>query len=139
MDNISTILKDKSLSVTESRREILSLFLKSDGALAHADIERHMPEKTDRVTIYRTLQTFVEKGIIHQVPTTDNNVLYAMCRHDHAGHGHHLDDHVHFICNNCEATICLDDVLVPQVKLPEKFMPLSSAMVVHGICEKCGK
>jgi Fur family ferric uptake transcriptional regulator len=26
-------------------------------------------EHFDRVTVYRTLQTFVEKGIIHTIPT----------------------------------------------------------------------
>jgi Fur family ferric uptake transcriptional regulator len=114
------ILKQSGLSITESRRKILELFYDNDGALAHADIEKKTAAAFDRVTVYRTLQTFVDKGIIHQIPTTDNSVLYALCKHN-CEQGHHHDDHVHFICNNCEKTICLDDVTVPEVKLPKGF------------------
>ena len=34
------ILKSNQLSITDSRKKILSMFLNSDGALAHADIEK---------------------------------------------------------------------------------------------------
>ena len=49
------ILKQSGLSVTESRKKILDLFLESDGALAHADIEKNTASAFDRVTVYRTL------------------------------------------------------------------------------------
>lgn len=130
------ILKKNGLSITDSRKKILELFYDSDGALAHADIENSTTTTFDRVTVYRTLQTFVEKGIIHQIPTTDNAVLYALCK-DACAEGHHHDNHVHFICSNCEKTICLDDVTVPEVKLPKGFIPLQSAMTVTGICDEC--
>lgn len=90
----------------------------------------------DRVTVYRTLQTFVEKGIIHQVPTTDNSILYALCKHN-CEKGHHHDNHVHFVCNQCEATVCLDEVTVPAVKLPVGFRPIQAAMIVTGLCKNC--
>lgn len=136
MDRLLNILKKNELSVTEGRKQILSLFIESEGALAHADIERKTDAAFDRVTVYRTLQTFVEKGIIHQIPTTDNSIMYALCRHDCAG-GHHHDNHVHFICTICNKTICLDDVTVPEVKLPKGFKPTQSAMVVSGLCADC--
>jgi Fur family transcriptional regulator, ferric uptake regulator len=130
------LLKQYGLSVTDSRKKILELFLESNGALAHADIEKNAAKNFDRVTIYRTLQTFVEKGIVHQIPTTDNSILYALCK-DNCQQGHHHDDHVHFICSHCEKTICLDDVTVPEVKLPQNFTKKQAAMVVTGICEEC--
>lgn len=133
----NAILKQNQLSVTDGRMKILQLFIKANGALAHADIEKGTGADFDRVTIYRTLQTFVDKGIIHQVPTTDSNILYALCRHEHAPGHHHHDNHVHFVCTECDKTICLDDVTVPKVKLPEGFKPTEAAMIVKGICEAC--
>ena len=130
------ILKQSGISITESRRKILDLFLEADGALAHADIEQNTADAFDRVTVYRTLQTFVEKGIIHRIPTTDNSILYALCKHN-CEQGRHHDDHVHFICSNCDKTICLDEVTIPAVKLPRNFKKLQAAMVVTGICEDC--
>jgi Fur family ferric uptake transcriptional regulator len=130
------ILKRNKLSVTDGRKKILGLFLARDGALAHADIEKFTGEMFDRVTVYRTLQTFVEKGIVHLIPTTDNSILYALCK-ENCEEGHHHDNHVHFICDACSKTICLDDVTIPQVKLPKGFTPNNSEMVVSGICSDC--
>lgn len=136
MEQQLDILKRNNLSVTDSRKKILDLFLKNNGALAHADIEKSTGEIFDRVTVYRTLQTFVEKGIIHNIPTTDNSILYALCK-DNCEAGHHHDNHVHFICDSCGKTICLDDVTVPEVKLPKGFKPDHAEMVVNGICGDC--
>jgi Fur family ferric uptake transcriptional regulator len=136
MAQIEEILKKNHLSVTESRQKIMQLFLNANGALAHADIEKKTGETFDRVTVYRTLQSFVEKGIIHLIPTRDNSIKYALCKDDCEA-GHHHDNHVHFICDECHKTICLDDVTVPQVKLPKGFTPQHAEMVVNGICEEC--
>ena len=138
MEKHTDILKKNGLSITESRVRILELFYETDGALAHADIEKNTDAAFDRVTVYRTLQTFVDKGIIHQIPTIDNSILYALCKQN-CQQGHHHDNHVHFICNNCDKTFCLDDVTVPEVKLPKGFVPAQAAMVVTGICNDCKK
>ena len=136
MKNVDEILKKNRLSVTDSRQKIMQLFLNAKGALAHADIEKRAGESFDRVTVYRTLQSFVEKGIIHLIPTKDNSIKYALCKDD-CGAGHHHDNHVHFICDECNKTICLDDVTVPVVKLPKGFTRQHAEMVVNGICEEC--
>ena len=136
MEQLSKIFKKNRLSITDGRKKILELFLNSPEALTHADIEKKTGENFDRVTVYRTLQVFVDKGIIHNIPTTDNSILYALCK-DNCEEGHHHDNHVHFICDNCNKTICLDDVTVPDVKLPKGFKPRHAEMVVNGICDDC--
>lgn len=133
---VDDILKSNHLSVTGSRKKILELFLSSNGALAHGDIEKRTGEKFDRVTVYRTLQTFLEKGIIHTIPTADNVVRYALCK-ETCSEGHHHDDHVHFVCSVCNTTICLDDVLIPAVRLPEGFVSEEQQMIVRGVCKDC--
>lgn len=134
---LNDILRRKQLSVTDSRRKILSLFLTSGDALAHGDIEKKAGEKFDRVTVYRTLQTFVEKGIIHTIPTPDNSIRYALCKE--CEEGHHHDDHVHFVCSNCEKTICLDDVVSPKIELPDGYVAENVQVVINGICKDCRK
>jgi Fur family transcriptional regulator, ferric uptake regulator len=134
--HINELLRKNQLSVTGSRKKILELFMVSEGALAHADIEKMTGEKFDRVTVYRTLQSFMEKGIIHTIPTADNSIRYALCKDD-CTEGHHHDDHVHFVCINCHKTICLDSVTVPEVKLPKGFKPNDRQMIVTGLCGEC--
>lgn len=133
---IAEILKSSSLSITEGRKKILSMFLQADGALSHADIEKEADEKMDRITIYRTLQAFVSKGIIHIIPTTDNSIQYALCK-DECSEGHHHDKHVHFVCNECHTTYCLDHVDIPHVKLPAGFSETQTDVIVNGLCAKC--
>ncbi|MGB3162005.1 MAG: transcriptional repressor, partial [Chitinophagaceae bacterium] len=119
-NRVGELLKRNSLSVTDSRKKILQLFVEQAGALAHGDIEKRAGEKFDRVTVYRTLQTFVDKGIIHTIPTADNSIRYALCK-DECSEGHHHDHHIHFVCNNCHNTYCLDDVVTPEIKLPKGY------------------
>jgi Fur family ferric uptake transcriptional regulator len=136
LNDIKDILKRNNLSVTGSREKILGLFLDQEGALAHGDIEKRAGEKFDRVTIYRTLQTFVEKGIIHSIPTADNSIRYALCKDD-CKEGHHHDHHVHFVCTNCNTTYCLDDVVTPELRLPKGYTSTHIEVVAEGICKNC--
>ena len=133
---VSELLKKNSLSVTGSRKKILQLFLEQTGALAHGDIEKRAGEKFDRVTVYRTLQTFVDKGIIHTIPTADNSIRYALCK-DACSEGHHHDHHIHFVCNHCGNTYCLDDVVTPDIKLPKGYTAGHVEVVVEGVCKSC--
>jgi Fur family ferric uptake transcriptional regulator len=137
MDNrIYDILKRNQLSVTGSRTKILELFLENNGALAHGDIEKKTGARFDRVTVYRTLQSFLDKGIVHSIPTADNSIRYALCKDD-CSEGHHHDHHIHFQCKICGNTICLDEVNIPVVHLPEGFESDQIEVVVSGTCKNC--
>ncbi|HTI12017.1 MAG TPA: transcriptional repressor [Puia sp.] len=133
---IDELLKRNQLSVTSGRRKILELFLLQEGALSHSDIEKKAGEKFDRVTVYRTLQAFLEKGLIHNIPTADNSIRYALCKDDCTA-GHHRDDHVHFICSSCGNTVCLEEVNVPVLKLPKGFVAEQVEVLVNGVCKSC--
>ena len=136
MKEVASLLKENNLSVTAGRQKILQLFLNSGGALAHADIEKNAGAHFDRVTIYRTLQAFVEKGIIHTIPTSDNSIKYALCKND-CTEGHHHDHHIHFVCNICNNTFCLDDVVTPEINLPEGYQSAELEVVAKGVCKNC--
>lgn len=135
-EQLTGILRRNQLSVTASRRRILEIFLQAGSALAHQDVERQSAERFDRVTVYRTLQTFLDKGIIHTIPTTDNSILYALCKDD-CEEGHHHDNHVHFVCEACGTTTCMDDLLIPGIKIPSGYTAQSIHMVVNGRCRSC--
>ena len=137
-EEIQDILRKSHLSVTDVRIDILKLFLKKRNALSHADIEKNFGKELDRVTIYRTLQSFLEKGIIHSIPTANNNVLYAMCKDECYEH-QHLDNHAHFVCDDCGATFCLEDVVIPKVKVPKNFTVKHRDFVMNGLCADCTK
>jgi Fur family ferric uptake transcriptional regulator len=136
MQETLDILKKHKLSITEARLAILDIFTNNEEALSHSEIEDSTKGNFDRVTLYRTLQTFVEKGLIHQIPTTDNGVRYALCK-ENCEEGHHHDEHVHFVCMNCNRTICLEHVIIPKVRLPKGFFTSQVDMIVKGTCDEC--
>jgi Fur family ferric uptake transcriptional regulator len=135
-ETITGILKHNQLSITDNRLKILELFHNNNKALSHADIEYLSGKNFDRVTIYRTLQTFVEKGIIHTIPTADNSIVYALCKED-CGEGHHHDDHVHFICDKCGTTYCLEQTSIPSINIPKGFSAHQVNVLVNGVCKNC--
>jgi Fur family ferric uptake transcriptional regulator len=137
MNNIfADILRKNNLSITPCRSAILELFHEASGALTHAAIEEKTGEQFDRVTIYRTLQIFVEKGLIHTIPSPDNSILYALCKDD-CSEGHHHDDHIHFICNQCSTTVCLDHISTPKIVLPKGFKVQQTDVLIKGLCAQC--
>jgi Fur family transcriptional regulator, ferric uptake regulator len=137
-NQVAGLLKRNKLSITDSRKKILQLFFEQTGALAHGDIEKKAGEKFDRVTVYRTLQTFVDKGIVHTIPTADNSIRYALCKDD-CTEGHHHDHHIHFVCDQCSNTYCLDDVVTPEIKLPKGYQAGHIEVVVEGLCRNCSQ
>ena len=92
-------LKEFNLRQTDARAEVLDVFFADSYALAHADIETRLADKFDRVTVYRTLKTFLEKGILHKVLDDEGSTKYALCKQQchQTAHAHH-HDHVHFKC-----------------------------------------
>jgi Fur family ferric uptake transcriptional regulator len=136
MEEALSILKEHRLSVTGVRKRILEAFLRSGEGLAHNDLEAQGGGQMDRVTVYRTLQAFLEKGIIHTIPTADNSVKYALCS-EACRDGHHHDDHVHFICEVCGRTTCINEVHVPRIQLPRGYRIGQMSMVVSGTCPSC--
>jgi Fur family ferric uptake transcriptional regulator len=130
--------KDYNLRSTSSRSEILRLFEKNNHALSYSDIEREVSFAFDRVTVYRTLKTFLDKGVIHKVLDDGGSLKYALCN-DRCGVEEHHHDHVHFKCIRCAETHCLEEVVIPLIKLPKGYALNEINLLIQGICPRCNK
>jgi Fur family ferric uptake transcriptional regulator len=129
------LLKNFSLRSTPTRQQIIHLFLKKSYALSHGDIEKEITDDLDRVTVYRTLKTFLDKGLIHKVLDDEGSLKYALCNEACTLTGHH-HDHVHFKCIACGQTNCLN-IDVPLVKLPKGYKASEVNLLIQGTCERC--
>lgn len=133
---ISDILRNTGLRVTETRQDILKSFVEKTAAISQGDIESELGEGVDRVTVYRTLKTFVEKGIIHKILDDNGGVKYALCK-EQCQDGHHHHDHLHFKCSVCLETTCLEKNIIPEFNLPEGYQKEEVNILVQGVCPKC--
>ncbi len=137
MNAAEVLLKKHRLRITQFRVDTVSLFLQSGKALSSGDIESLLAE-ADRITLYRTLKTLEDKGIIHKAIDGTQVVKYALCEASCDEHHHH-DEHVHFHCTHCESTFCLDHIFVPSVTLPKGFTAAETNMIVNGTCQDCSR
>ena len=133
--NIEQQLRDNGLRVTESRVELLKVFVDALSALSNQDIEEALPD-ADRVTMYRTLKSFQEKGIIHKAIDGTEVARYALCHSDCSTHDHN-DNHIHFHCKNCDNTFCVEEASVPYIAAPKGYKVETTNVVMHGKCDKC--
>jgi Fur family transcriptional regulator, ferric uptake regulator len=137
MSHSKDTLKEYELRHTGCRSDILQSFQNYNFALSHGDLEEQFGERFDRVTIYRTLKTFVEKGIIHKVLDDEGGTKYALCRTTECSHDNHHHDHVHFKCLKCGTTSCIESVHIPVFSLPEGYKRTEVNMLVQGTCPSC--
>jgi Fur family ferric uptake transcriptional regulator len=129
------LLKNFRLRSTPTRQEILRLFLKKDFALSHGDIESEIAADIDRVTVYRTLKTFFDKGLIHKVLDDGGTLKYALCT-GACSVTKHRHEHVHFKCIRCGQTNCLG-VDIPAINLPKGYVPKEVNLLIQGTCQNC--
>ncbi len=136
MQDFQHILKHHDLRVTQVRLEVLQFFQTNKNALTHADLETFFAKKFDRVTIYRTLTSFLENGLLHKIPDDSGIAKYALCHHEGTEHTHD-DHHVHFKCKKCEKIECLHSLEIPKLHLPKKYKMENANLLIEGICSVC--
>lgn len=138
MEILEHILKNHHLRITQVRLEILQYFQENNNALSHADLETLFDKKFDRVTIYRTLTSFLEKGLLHKIPDDSGTAKYGLCLHQGVTHTHD-DEHVHFKCRKCEKIECLHTIDIPKLVLPKKYKMETANLLIEGTCAVCSE
>lgn len=136
-EQVSQRLKQHKIRQTECRSFVLGELMRAGFALSHPDLEQQAGRVFDRVTIYRSLNLFLEKGLIHKVLDDAGLMKFALCSDDFCGESEHNHNHVHFKCVNCENTVCLEDLEVPAYQLPAGFQIQDANVLLSGICDQC--
>ena len=91
----------------------------------------------DKSGIFRALTLFREHHLVHVIEDGGDGVRYELC---HSHDEEHDDDiHVHFYCEHCRRTYCLEDTKIPPVALPGGFVMNAVNYMVKGICPACRK
>ncbi len=90
----------------------------------------------DKSGVFRALTLFREHQLVHVIEDGGDGVRYELC-HSHDGHQHDDDQHVHFYCEQCHRTFCMNDTPIPAVTLPDGYQLNSINYMVKGICPQC--
>lgn len=135
MAQIEDFLERKGIRPTAMRMLVFRYLANQKAAVALTDVENSF-ERADRTTLYRTLKTFEENSIVHQIDDGTGINKYALCEEGcNCEIERHL--HMHFHCNECDETVCLTDYKIPPLNLPDGFVANDANMVLKGVCNKC--
>ncbi|MEQ8705614.1 MAG: transcriptional repressor [Phaeodactylibacter sp.] len=135
-EDILQKLESHQLRKTAFRKEVLELFMASEGeALSNQELESQL-DNPDRITLYRTLKAFEDKGLIHLAADNGGISRYALCLADCTTHAHH-DQHAHFQCRTCGKTICLEGEVVIRAQAPVGFKVERENLTLEGLCDEC--
>lgn len=127
------VFATKNIRLTTMRILIYEYLEVVTAALSLSEIEKYF-HKADKVTIYRTIQTFQEHGLVHKI--LDENVTkYKLCG-DLCNEVNHNDRHLHFYCKKCKETTCREEVVLPK-NIESQLQIDEIQILAKGVCEKC--
>jgi Fe2+ or Zn2+ uptake regulation protein len=133
---MNNILKNAGYKVTPARVAILEIFSKSKNPLDAETIYKQLKKKhnnINEVTVYRTLTSFTESGILKRVDLRKNSTYFEF-----ASEHHH-----HIVCTKCDTVEDIENkelekVLGKIVNKLSKFKRIKEhSLEFFGLCVKC--
>ena len=130
------MLKTAGLYCTEARIAVLTALLEAPCPLRQNQIATRLAKKAlNKVTIYRTLESLVEVGLVHRAFMHERAWHFEL-----ADHCTETQCHPHFTCLNCEQTHCLTGISVPMAESPYKGFVIRHQQVrLEGLCPACAR
>lgn len=134
MTEVEDLLVRKGVRPTSNRLLVLRELVNASHPVSLSDLECLL-DTLDKTSIFRVLELFAEKDIVHAIEDGSRSVKYELCH----GDAHHsiADQHVHFFCERCREVFCFEDVNVPLIDVPEGFQANSVNYMLKGLCPKC--
>lgn len=129
-----SLLKKSKIRATPIRLDLVKHLHLYGSATPYTSIQKRF-ESADRITLYRTIQTLEQRGIIHRAYSDKSETYYALCDHQCTSTDH-FHDHVHFQCNVCDTVSCEDVPGRISIKLPD-FQIDKINIHLTGVCKSC--
>jgi len=130
------ILQNAGISKTSQRLVVLDILLKATMPLSVNTIRQSLETKAniDKVTVYRILSLFRQRGIIREIASAVGANYFEMATLENPLHPH-------FSCRNCGAFTCLAPI--PFTQAQELILSKDDYSIDHveinisGICACC--
>lgn len=129
-------LESKGIRPTANRILVMKTLMGEQNPQSLSNLERKMVSM-DKSSIFRTLTLFLEHDVVHAFEDGRGVLCYELC--EEKGACDHHDGHIHFYCESCQRSFCMEDIHIPSFELPEGFYPHSISFVIKGECPDCRK
>ena len=129
-------LESKGIRPTANRILVMKTLMGEQNPQSLSNLERKMVSM-DKSSIFRTLTLFLEHDVVHAFEDGRGVLCYELC--EEKGACDHHDGHIHFYCESCQRSFCMEDIHIPSFEQPEGFYPHSISFVIKGECPDCRK
>lgn len=133
-ESVEARLAAKDVKPTANRILVYRMLQTADRPLSLADFEEKMVTM-DKSSIFRVLTLFLEHDIAHAFEDGRGVLNYELC--SAGGRCNHADAHIHFYCESCHRSFCMNEAAMPDVQLPPGFTLHTYSFVVKGECAEC--
>lgn len=133
--DIPALLRENGLRATPGRIQVLETLSREKHPVTVDRLMRTLPQGTDTVTVYRTLEALHAAGLVERTDLQHGHAHYEL-RH---GRPHHH----HAVCRTCGV---IEDIEIPHPAHPEKeaervsrtFASIDAyALEFFGTCTRC--
>lgn len=127
-------LKDKGFRLTEQRKKLINSILRFKSPFSASEVFDDLAETgIDLTTIYRSLSSFSEIGILESLDFLDGNLRYEYISSENTHH-HHI------VCTECRSVKKVDVCIsAKQQKLVDQlgYKNVFHKLEFFGICSSC--
>ena len=109
-------LESKGIRPTANRILVMKTLMGEQNPQSLSNLERKMVSM-DKSSIFRTLTLFLEHDVVHAFEDGRGVLCYELC--EEKGACDHHDGHIHFYCESCQRSFCMEDIHIPSFELPE--------------------
>lgn len=134
METLREKLNERQLKATPTRMAVLRLIQKHEGAIPFSFLQEEL-ENTDRITLFRTLNTLLDSGLVHKASFQNDETYYAQCPTS-CSSVEHIHDHIHFKCTVCETVSCRQLPQGVKIEIPDLLVQKIDINAL-GICNEC--
>ena len=121
------------------QKEILIKYLKSNANkhLSISQIQKDLSNEIGLTTIYRIINSLVQKGIVSKVPLENSQ---GFCYQYNSGR-ELCSNHYHLICENCNKTIHIENKNIKnalkEIGVDNQFRINNNRISFYGLCYEC--
>jgi Fur family transcriptional regulator, ferric uptake regulator len=123
------------LRVTRQRLRVLEELAREPHDLTAQDLYRRLRDAGERIglaTVYRTLGSLVEGGVVDTLAHSPGETCYRLCSDAH---------HHHLVCSECHRVVelgeCGIEAWLAEVAAREDFVPTAHRVEIVGVCAVC--
>ena len=133
---IQELMQARLVRPTANRISIALALARAGRPMSLGELETEL-DTIDKSGISRALTLFRTNHMVHVLEDGSDSVRYELCLSpdEHSD----SDEHVHFYCEKCGKTFCLNEITIPQVSLPQGWEPISTNYMIKGVCPACSK